>query len=289
MRAMKGSMSLRRLLSALAFALLLGGCAATGHNVSLQEVRDFAAESAQLSGYAELSTRFRDTYAREQVYLPPAADKIAKETDAKRRAVYDDFVNIQKTVVLYMQTLGMLAGDTRYDLSPRIDELGMGLRANPDIGIDPHHIQAYTGLTRLLTRVIASGYQGRSVETMVRDGDADLQTLLDAMTQVLRFYAKTNTNEKKTILGLFEGEIPFANKQDKMLATLARVHYQSKISEYRLIEKRYDLAAQGLSKVSAGHLKLRENLHNLHGDEARNAIRNVGRDLRLIREGLVSN
>lgn len=282
-------MSACRLLAALAFSLLLGGCAATGHNVSLQEVRDFAAESAQLSGYAELSMRFRDTYAREQVYLPPAAEKIAKETDAKRRAIYDDFVNIQKTVVLYMQTLGMLAGDTRYDLSPRIDELGMGLRANPDIGISANHIQAYTGLTRLLTRVIASGYQGRSVESMVRDGDADLQTLIDAMSNVLRFYAKTNVNERKTILGLFEGEIPFANKQDKMLATLARIHYQSKITEYKLVEKRYELAAQGLGKVSAGHLKLRENLNNLHAEETRNAIRNVGRDLRLIREGLVSN
>ncbi len=280
---------MHRLLAAFAFALLLDGCAATGHNVSLQEVRDFASESAQLSGYAELSNRFRDTYAREQVYLPPAADKIAKETDARRRAVYDDFVTIQKTVVLYMQALALLAGDTRYDLTPRIDELGLGVRTNPDIGIDPGHVQAFTGLTRLLTRVIASGYQGRSVETMVRDGDKDLQSLLDAMTQVLRFYAKTNANEKKTILGLFEGEIPFTNKQDKVLATLARIHYQSKVTEYRLVQKRYDLAAQGLAKVAAGHLALRQNLNQLQGEEVRNAIRNVGRDLRLIREGLASN
>jgi hypothetical protein len=188
-----------------------------------------------------------------------------------------------------MQTLGMLAGDTRFDLSPRIDELGMGLRANPDIGISPTHVQAYTGLTRLLTRVIASGYQGRSVESMVRDGDADLQILIDAMTNVMRFYAKTNVNERKTILGMFEAEIPFTNKQDKVLATLARIHYQSKITEYRLVEKRYDLATEGLGKVSAGHLKLRENINNLHAEETRNAIRSVGRDLRMIREGLVAN
>jgi hypothetical protein len=280
------SLAARAFSPLLAFALLLAGCAATGTNVSLQEVRDFAGESAQLSGYGELSIRFRDTYSREQAYLQPAADRLARENDAKRRAMYEDFVNIQKTVVLYMQTLGMLAGDTRYDLTPQIDALGIGVRANPDVGIEPRHVQAYTGLTRLLTRVIASDFQGRSVEAMVRDGDADLQTLLDAMLATLRYYAKTNANEKKTILGLFEVEIPFAAKQDKMLATLARVHYQSKVSEYRLIDKRYELAAQGLTKVALGHQKLRENLRSLSSEETRNLIRNYGRDLRLIREGL---
>ncbi|MDB5916326.1 MAG: hypothetical protein JWR40_560, partial [Massilia sp.] len=54
--------------SSLFFSLLLGGCATT--NISLQEVREFADQSAKLGGYSELSTRFRDTYAREQLYLP---------------------------------------------------------------------------------------------------------------------------------------------------------------------------------------------------------------------------
>ncbi|MES2296035.1 MAG: hypothetical protein V4582_03290 [Pseudomonadota bacterium] len=282
-------MTARRMFAALAGALLLAACASTGNTVSLQEVRDFAAESTQLAGYAELSTRFRDTYSREQVYLPAAADKLAKENDAKRRAVVEDFVNIQRSVVLYMQTLGMLAGENRYDLAPRIDELGIGLRANPEIGIEPRHVLAYTGLTRLLTRVIASDFQGRSVESMVRDGDADLQTLIDAMINLLRYYAKTHANEKKTILGLFEVEIPFTNKQDKMLATLARVHYQSKVSEYKLIDRRHELAAQGLTKVALGHQKLRENLRALSGEEARKMLRDYGRDLRLIREALHNN
>jgi hypothetical protein len=282
-------MTARRRIALLSLAFLLSACAATGNNVGLQEVREFAAESTQLSGYAELSARFRDTYAREQPYLPPAAEKVARETDAKRRAVVDDFVSIQRTVVLYMQTLGMLAGDTRYDLTPKIDELAIGLHANPEIGLNANHITAYTGLTRLLTRVIASGYQGRSVETMVRDGDADLQALLDAMGAITRYYAKTNANEKKTILGLFEGEIPFTNKQDKVLATLARIHYQGKVTEYRLLERRYELAAQGLSKVSQGHQQLRAHLNDLGAQETRNIIRNIGRDLRQIHDGMTAS
>ena len=182
------------------------------------------------------------------------------------------------------------AGDTRYDLSERIDDLGNGLKANAESGLQQRHIAAYTGLTRLLTRVIASGYQNRSVESMVRDGDADVQVLLEAMISLTRLYYKTNENEKKTVLGIFDVELPFTNRNtDRMLVTLAKVHYLNKASEYKLIDRRYDLALQGLTKVALGHQKLRENLHKLSQDEVRRMLLNYGRDLRLIRENLASN
>ena len=274
-------------LALLSAGLLLGGCASTGGPVSLTEVREFADASARLGGYAELSRRYRDTYEREQPYLPAGADKLARENDAKRRAVYEDFVSVQKAVVLYMQTLSLLAGDARYDLSERIDDLGNGLKANTDSGLQQRHIAAYTGLTRLLTRVIASGYQNRSVETMVRDGDADVQTLLEAMISLTRLYYKTNENEKKTVLGIFDVELPFNNKSsDRMLVTLAKVHYMNKSSEYKLIDRRYDLALQGLTKVALGHQKLRENLHRLSEADVRRMLGYYGRDLRMIRENL---
>lgn len=268
--------------------LLLGGCGTTtGGPVSLQEVREFADASARLGGYAELARRYRDTYEREQPYLSPAADKLARENDAKRKAVYEDFIAIQKTLVLYMQTLSLLAGDARYDLSDRIDDLGNGLKANTESGLQQRHITAYTGMTRLLTRVIASGYQNRSVETMVRDGDADVQVLLDAMISLTRLYYKTNENEKKTILGIFDVEIPFSTRNsDRMLVTLAKVHYLNKATEYKLVDRRYELALQGLTKVALGHQKMRENLGKLSDAEIRRLLANYGRDLRTIRDGL---
>ncbi|MDQ2989645.1 MAG: hypothetical protein M3R60_11155 [Pseudomonadota bacterium] len=274
-------------LFALSVCMLLGGCAST--SISLQEVRDFADQSAKLGAYTELSTRYRDTYAREQLYLSPAAERVGKETDVKRRAVYDDFVSAQKTVVLYMQTLSLLAGDGRYDLSDRLDDLGTGIKANTESGLDQHHVTAYMGMTRLLTRAIASGYQGRSVETMVRDGDRDLQTLLDAMLTLTRLYAKTNENEKKTILGIFDVEIPMASRPaDRMLVTLAKVHYLNKKAEYKILDKRYELAVQGLTKVSLGHQKLRESLSDLHGSEIRTVLQSYVRDLQMIRSGLTN-
>lgn len=276
--------------SLLGINLLLAGCGTTGGPVSLTEVREFADASAKLGGYAELSRRYRDTYEREQPYLPAGADKLARENDAKRRAVYEDFVSVQKALVLYMQTLSLLAGDTRYDLSAQIDDLGNGLKANTESGLQQRHITAYTGLTRLLTRVIASGYQNRSVEAMVLDGDADVQVLLEAMISLTRLYYKTNENEKKTILGIFDVELPFARGRDeRMLVTLAKVHYLNKASEYKLIDRRYDLALQGLTKVALGHQKLRENLHKLSEADVRRMLGNYGRDLRMIREGLAGD
>ncbi|MFL6707092.1 MAG: hypothetical protein ACJ8HI_02675 [Massilia sp.] len=272
----------------LGIALLLGGCASTSV-VSLQGVRDFADQSAKLGTYNELSTRYRDTYAREQLYLAPAAEKVGKETDAKRRAVCDDFVSAQKAVVLYMQTLSQLAGDERFDLGDRLDDLGNGIKANVESGLDQRHVQAYTGMTRLLTRVIASGYQNRSVQTMVRDGDSDLQTLLDAMLTLTRLYAKTHENEKKTILGIFEVEIPMAARpQDRMLVTLAKVHHMNKAAEYRILDKRYDLAVQGLTKVSLGHQKLREHLNDLQAADIKTMIASYASDLQAIRQGLAA-
>jgi hypothetical protein len=265
---------------------MLGGCASTSQ-VSLTEVRAFADASASLGGYAELSRRYRDTYQREQPYLSASADKLARATDARRNAAYNDFVAVQKTVVLYMQTLSALAGEARYDLGPRLDELGAGLKANTESTLTQRHVVAYTGLTRLVTRTVASGVQNRSVETMVREGDADLQVLLEAMIDLTRLYAKTNENEKKTVLGLFDSELAAAPRgTDRMLLVLARVHLQNKTTEYRLLDKRYDLAAQGLTKVALGHQKLRENLHQMAGADVRLALSNYAHDMRLIHAGL---
>ncbi len=269
-------------------AALLGGCASS--NISLYEVREFADASAKLGAYGELSKRYRDTYLREQPYLTPAADRIAKENDAKRRAVYDDFVSAQKVLVLYMQTLSVLAGDTRYDLTPQLDDMGNGIKALSGSGLEQKHVEAYTGLTRLLTRVIASGYQQRSVETMVRDGDAHVRVLLDGMMTLTRLYNKTHDNEKKTVLGIFDVEIPFSGKpQDRMLVTMAKVHYMDKVSEYRALDKRYDIALQGLTKVALGHQKMRENLNRIPSEEMRHMLADYARDLRVIHQGLTGN
>lgn len=266
--------------------LVLAGCTSPGA-VNLVEVREFADASARLGGYAELSRRYRDTYQRELPYLSPQAERLARDTDARRQAVFNDFVAIQKTLVLYMQTLSFLAGEDRYDLSGRIDELGHGLSATIDSGLQQRHVAAYAGMTRLLTRIITSHYQSRYVDAMVRDGDADVQTLIDAMIVLTRLYEKANVNEQKTVLGSFNAEIPMTSRTtDRMLIMLAKVHLQNKTAEYKLIDRRYKLAQQGLTKVALGHQKMRENMDHLSSEETRRMLAGYVRDLNVIRHSL---
>jgi hypothetical protein len=107
------------------------------------------------------------------------------------------------------------------------------------------------------------------------------------MIALTRLYAKTNENEKKTILGIFDVEIPFSTKNsDRMLVTLAKVHYLSKATEYKLIDKRYDIALQGLTKVALGHQKMHENLHRLSDADVRRILGGYGRDLVVLRDAL---
>ena len=61
-----------RCLAAFALTLAFFGC------VKLKAVQDFAGEAAKFSEYIELTTRFRDTYQREQPYLPDQTAELAQ-------------------------------------------------------------------------------------------------------------------------------------------------------------------------------------------------------------------
>jgi hypothetical protein len=71
-----------------------------------------------------------------------------------------------------------------------------------------------------------------------------------------------------------------------MLVTLAKVHLQNKTAEYKLIDRRYKLAQQGLTKVALGHQKMRENMDKLSSEETRHMLADYVYDLNLIRDAL---
>jgi hypothetical protein len=274
-------MIIRKALSALLLALLLVGCA------DLREVREFAGESAQLSAYTELTTRFRDTYQREQPYLSGEADRLAQENDKKRRAAYTDLLKIHQSAALYMQTLAKLAGENRFDISKKIDALAGGIKAYPDMGIDDKQVSAVSNISKIVSKWITTAYQERAVRTMVKEGDPHLQTLLDGMAGLVRYYRKTSENEKNTVLGLFEVEIPYAdNPKDKLLASLARAHMQSKALEYKNAQRKYDEAEKGIKSIAAGHRQILDNIDKLSADKAESMISAFAKEIKTIRENL---
>lgn len=253
----------------LALALLLSGCAG---NARLKEARAFAAEAPKLNGYAELSERYRDTYEREQPYLSPAADERERAIDDARRAAYPDLVAIHAAVVAYLRTLGKLAGGEQFDPGDEIKEVAKGIKAWPDTGLTDRHVNAVSGLVRVLARATATGpAQERAVQQMLRDGYEPLRDALDAMGTVLRCYDRHHDNEQAIVLGMLETEIAFAGEpQDRLLAALARAHRQDRRGEYRLQGLRHTLAARSVAALRDRHEAL---VGSLVPAEARPAMR----------------
>ncbi|HEU4846140.1 MAG TPA: hypothetical protein VFT05_17870 [Burkholderiaceae bacterium] len=249
------SSSLCHLVLMLSLAAALAGCASS--TARMAQVREFAAESAKLGAWQDVTERYRDTYAREQPYLSPEADAREQAQDATRRAASADFLRIGRSVQLYMQTLGTLAGDNQYDLEDQVKSASAAIKAWPDSGLDDRHVNAYAGMTRLLTHAIGSRYQEQAVRALVQAGDGPLQQLLDAMRILLRAYAGTNDNEQAIVTGLLEVNLPYHHTPDqRLLATLAKVQLRALRSEYRLIGQRLALTARNLDAIAAGHKTL---------------------------------
>ncbi|MBV1787515.1 hypothetical protein KQ940_05540 [Marinobacterium sp. D7] len=266
---------------ALLLTLTLTGC------VNLKEVGEYAGESAKFSAYTELTTRFRDTYYREQPYLTGEAQQLAQENDLKRKAAYEDLLTIHKRVTLYMQTLARLSGEDRFDLSENLDSLADGIKEHPDLGIDKKQVDAIADIGKAITKWATSARQQRAVREMIQEGDAPLQTTLQGMKTLVRYYRATHDNEQKTVLGFFEVELPYVeDPQHRLLATLARAHLQSKEAEYRAAQPRYEAAARGGERIAEGHRKLVENIDDLTSQAARDSIKRLARDIKAIRKSI---
>jgi len=274
-------MSIKGCIWAVLLTITLTGCA------NLKEVGDYAEESARFSAYTELTTRFRDTYSREQPYLVGEARQLAQANDSRRKAAYDDLLTIHKRVTLYMQTLARLSGEDTFDLSENLDSLAGGIKEHPDLGIDKKQVDAIAGITKVITKWATSSRQQRAVREMIQEGDAPLQTTLQGMKTLVRYYRATHENERKTVLGLFEVELPYVDDpENRLLATLARAHVQSKEAEYRAVAHRYEDAEQGIERIAEGHRKLVENIDDLTSKAVRDSIKRFAKDIKAIRKDI---
>ena len=243
----------------LAVFAMLGGCASSTPRMA--EVRAFAADAPKLNAYHELTERYRSAYERQQPYLAPAADLRERALDASRKQASDDFRRIDDVVQAYMQALGALAGDRRYDLRDPLKVVGTGIKAWPDTGLEDRHVNAFTGLTRLLSRAVTAPMQERAVNDLMRDASEPVQQLLDAMRHLLRLYDRSNDNEQRIVLGMLEMEIPYLDaNRDRLLIALAKSHLQEKTAEYRLIGLRHTLARKNLDQIEQRHRALVESL-----------------------------
>ena len=270
-----------RFLAVFALAAACTGCA------NLRSVQAFAVASARFSAYTEVTTRFRDTYRREQPYLSGQAEELARANDRHRKAAYQDLLRIQQNVALYMQTLARLAGDRTFDLSKPLETAASGIQAHPDLGIDAKQVQACAKLAEVVAKWLTAAYQERAVRELLREGEPELQILLAGMASLVSHYQQTNETERRSVLGLLEIELPFADTpQERLLATLVKAHLQAKQQEYQRADALYGEAARGILDMQEGHRALVEQAGRLSSQAARTAISGFTQDLQAIRTNL---
>ncbi|WP_342117431.1 hypothetical protein [Pseudoduganella sp. OTU4001] len=242
----------------LLLCLLLAACAG---NPRLKEVRTLADEAPKLAAFSDLSQRFRDTYQRQQPYLSAPAAQREQAIDRKRRDAYPDFIALHGAVTTYLRALGALAGGETYNYGEQVKQLSEGIKAWPETGLTDRHVNAYSALVRVLLRGLTGHEQDKAVQAMLRDGAEPLQTSLDAMHTLLRYFDKNHDNEQRIVLGMLEVEIPYADApRDRLLAALARAHQQEKIREYRLLGLRHTLAGQHVDEIREHHAALVQGL-----------------------------
>lgn len=243
----------------LAMFAMLGGCASSTPRMA--EVRAFAADAPKLNAYHELTERYRHAYERQQPFLAPTADARERALDASRQQASDDFRRIDDVVQAYMQALGALAGDRQYDLRDPLKVVGTGIKAWPDTGLEDRHVNAFTGLTRIISRAVTVPMQERAVNDLMRDAGEPVQQLLDAMRNLLRLYDRSNDNEQRIVLGMMEMEIAYLDaNRDRLLIALTRSLQQEKKAEYRLVGLRHTLARKNLDLIEQRHRALVESL-----------------------------
>jgi hypothetical protein len=266
----------------LSLLVLLSSC------VNLKEVRDYAAESAKFSSNTELTSRFRNTYNRQKPYLEGDELKLAAETDRKVNEIYADLIKIHDNITLYMKTLAKLAGDDTFDVSKGIESVAGGIKSHelPGLTIDKKQVDAFSNLAKITAKWITSAYQQSSVQDMVKEGDAPLQVLLSGMNDLVRYYRKTNENEKANVLGQFEALIPFVEPKDRLLAMLSRVHLQSKLTEYQVAETKFDEAERGTKKIADGHTLLLNSVGKLDAAEVRTLLQGIAKDIKIVRKNI---
>ena len=251
-------MTLPPTLSSLVLCLLLHGCATRHADApATGQVLALAAEASALQAFGELALRHRDSYQRLRPYLSARQDASEQALDRQRRAMHADVLLIQQSLAQYLQALGQLARQDRLALTSEINSAGVAIRAWPDTGIDDREVTAYTILLRVLARMHGEQAQRLGLQQAMRDGDAALQTLVSALTTLLRLYDKAGDNERDIVLGLLETEIAFADTpSQRLLAVLARTVQQSKTDEYRLYGLRHTLAQRQLAALAREHARL---------------------------------
>jgi len=316
----KDERSTKHLLASLRLgALLLVGAAITGCG-SLQAVRDFTKQSAQLAVYGEVTERFIANPQAMLEHAPPTKafegdrERLKKsgEARAQRR---DSLMKIHAVVAGYMGSLANLAGEDAFSLSSSISKVEGALVAAPDLGINPDTVSAFAKIASVVSNWITEAIQVKEVKAMVsKHGDA-MDQMLAGMEDVTTTMIAILEEDEKMVANFadyYEGGFRFSvgseqdpppglsasareawvKQRDAALirrdaaGLLVRRSNAAMRAEQRATVESSRAVLTGVQSVRAGHTEMRNNVDRLNSEQVTALLRRLTGDIQAIRENL---
>lgn len=256
----------------------LAGC------VNLQEVRDYAGQSAQLTAYDDVTARWLQTHARESRFVIGPAIEASKKEDAERQAIKDDLARIHRTVADYFALMARLAGDESFSVTSNVDALGQKVKAAKFLAFDETHVDAYANVAKIVSNWILGAYQQREVARYIENGNTPIRTVLAGMNNIVAAYSGTFRNEKARAgyLQLAQGK----TEQDQIVRTLARMEYARIAADADASIARAEKLREAIRQISDGHQKLYDSRNSLNAGDARTAMQKLNREIKSLAKSI---
>ncbi len=275
--------------------LTVAGCA------NLGAVRDFAATSAKMTGYKDVTERYITSADRQLEDLPPqerhdGTRKVLlelKDTTAKQK---DTLFKLHAATTGYMAALAGLAGKDAYSISGEIGKVSGAIVASEALGINTTHVQAYSNIVQKVADWAMAARQAKDVKRIVQQNGEDMDKLLEAMEFATEGYGRVLKQEATASAGLAEDrafvwneKMPgdtnsFTAERREVLAALLRKTSAAEKAAQADALKAHKAAASGLREVRQAHRKMVDNIDRLNAKDVQALLRKAASDLKSIRE-----
>lgn len=294
---MQAARSLRFALVLLAASTLIG-CA------NLEAVRDFTSNSAQLTGYTEVTDRFVTSPERIQHHIPddPRFDSDranAKKLAAEIAAAKDSIFKLHTVATGYMGALAQLAGEDAFSLSPQIDQVTGALVAAPSLGLNAEHVQAFGSIASKVTSWLLAAKQAKEVKAMVQTHGVAMDKLLEGMEIVatamkvqldnergqLRTYEDTHLSSYLVQVGGEQTQSTLDNRRKATLVWARRSYLDIQRVQNNAVSSA-TAAIEGIKVVRRGHEDMRRDIDQLTSAQLTALLKKAASDLKSIRQNL---
>lgn len=284
------------ILALLVYAGLASGC------TNLGAVREFAASSANMTGYNAVTEHYVGSADRQLADLPPDKrfDTTRRNLQTLRAVTAQDKATLLKLHAIttgYMGALAQLAGDDAYSISPEIKQVSGAIQASDSLKINADHVSAYSNIAQRVADWALAAKQAKDVSHMVKENGEDMDKLLEAMQLATQAYGIVLEQEVQSYelvadyrqaqwSAKLPGDAGLTPERREVIATVLRRSTQVDLAAQEHALKAQQAAAAGLYRVRQAHEVMFKNVDRLSAKDVQAILRQATSDLKSIRQSI---